>query len=126
VTISPDDEKTGYKQPPLKSRWRKGQSGNPRRKPSRPETALEMVDRILRSPVTVTSDGETKRMPALEAIVSQLQIMEMAGNIRASRILLEYRKFAGQNAEKEVQLIFLQNEDSAESADLTEAEHGGL
>ena len=104
MTIPPDNEKTGYKQPPLRSRWPKGQSGNPRKKARRPETALEMVDRTLLSLVAVTSDGETKRVTALEAIISQLQIKEMAGNIRASRILLIYREFASQNGRPNLDL----------------------
>jgi hypothetical protein len=119
MTTPTDDEKIGYKQPPLKSRWQKGQSGNPRKKPRPPETALEMVDRTLLSLVTVTFDGETKRVTALEAIVSQFQIKEMAGNTRASRILLEYREFASQNGEKQVRLIFIEDDDTTEASDDT-------
>lgn len=106
MTAPPMEYKVGYGQPPLKTRCKKGESGNPRKKPHRQESIVEMVDRLLLSPVKLTLNGETKRVSALEAIVSQLQLKEMSGNARASRILLKYRAFASQHAEKQFQLIF--------------------
>jgi Family of unknown function (DUF5681) len=106
VTAPPKEYKVGYGHPPLKTRWKKGESGNPRKKPQRQESIVETVDRLLLSPVKLTLNGETKRVSALEAIVSQLQLKEMSGNARASRILLKYRAFASQHAEKKFQLIF--------------------
>jgi hypothetical protein len=43
----PDDYKVGYRRPPQETRWKKGQSGNPRRKPKRTESMVDMVDRLL-------------------------------------------------------------------------------
>jgi hypothetical protein len=120
VTAPPDDDKVGYGRPPRKSRWKKGQSGNPRRKPQRSESILEMIDRLLLSPVTSTLNGETKRISALEAIISQLQLKEIAGSSRASRILVDYRELATQQAEKQVRLVFVDDESSGGAA---EAEH---
>lgn len=117
MTTSSDDDDVGYSRPPREFRWKKGQSGNPRKKPRRPETAVEMVDRFLLSLVNATMDGETKRVTALEAIISQLQIKELSGNFRASRILLEYREFASQAGEKEVRLVFIDDEDQGPNGD---------
>jgi hypothetical protein len=104
---SPSDEyKVGYGRPPLRTRWKNGQSGNPRKKPKRQESIVETVDRLLLSPVQLTIDGVTERIPALRAIVSQLQQKEIAGSARASRVLLNYKEFANQYAEKQLQLIF--------------------
>jgi Family of unknown function (DUF5681) len=112
TTNPPDDgDDVGHGRPPMKTRWKKGQSGNPRGAPKRRETALEMIDRLLLSLVTATVNGETKRITALEAIVLQLQIQEIAGNSRASRILLAYREFASQTGKKEVRLIFINDGD---------------
>jgi hypothetical protein len=102
----PKEYKVGYGRPPLKTRWKKGESGSPRKKPQRQESIVETVDRLLLSPVKLALNGETKRVSALEAIVSQLQLKEMSGNARASRILLKFRAFASQHAEKQFQLIF--------------------
>jgi hypothetical protein len=120
----PDDDKVGYRRPPRKSRWKKGQSGNPRKKPKRSETILEVIDRLLLSPVTLTLNGETKRITALEAIVCQLQLKEMAGSSRASRILVDYRELATQHAEKHIQLVFVEDESSGGgSGVIAEAAH---
>jgi len=115
VTIPPDDYKVGYGRPPLETRWRKGESGNPRKKPRRQETIVEMLDRLLLSPVNITLNGETKRVPSLEAIISQLQVKEMSS---ASRILLKYRAFASQHAEKEFQLIFVDGQSTPAVSDV--------
>jgi hypothetical protein len=110
MTSPPEQYKVGYGRPPLKTRWKKGESGNPRRKPKRAESIVDMVDRLLLSQVKLTLNGEVKNVTALEAIVSQLQLKEMSGNPRASRILLRYRAFASQHAEKQFQLIFVESE----------------
>lgn len=107
MTTPPDDYKVRYGRPPVETRWKKGESGNPRKKPRRQENIIEILDRLLLSPVNVTLNGETKRVSALEAIISQLQVKEMSGNASATRILLRYRAFASQHAEKEFQLIFV-------------------
>ena len=110
MTSPPEEYKVGHGRPPLKNRWKKGESGNPRRKPKRAESIVDMVDRLLLSQVKLTLNGEVKNVTALEAIVSQLQLKEMSGNPRASRILLRYRAFASQHAEKQFQLIFVESE----------------
>jgi Family of unknown function (DUF5681) len=125
VTAPPDDNKVGYGQPPPETRWKKGQSGNPRRKPKRTERIIDMVDRLLLSQVKLTLNGEVKNVTALEAIVSQLQLKEMSGSARASRILLKYRAFASLHADKQFQLIFKDSENtSAASNGRLEADHG--
>jgi hypothetical protein len=125
MTAPPDEDKVGYGHPPPKSRWKKGQSGNPHKKPRRPESIVEIIDRLLLSAVTFTLNGETKRGTALEAIVSQLQLKEMAGSSRASRILVDYRELANQHAEKQIQLVFVEDESLGEASRVTlETEHG--
>ena len=124
MTAPPDNDQVGYGHPPLKFRWKKGQSGNPRKKPRRPESIVEMIDRLLLSAVTFTLNGETKRGTALEAIVSQLQLKEIAGSSRASRILVDYRELANQHAEKQIQLVFVEDESSGEASRVSvEATH---
>jgi hypothetical protein len=110
VTTPPSEHKAGYGRPPLKSRWKKGHSGNPRTKANRQSTALEIIDRLLLTPVTLTLDGETGAVPALEAIVSQLQRKELSGSARATRVLLKYKEFAARRTEKRLDLVFVDSE----------------
>jgi hypothetical protein len=125
MTNPQDDEKVGYGQPPEKTRWKKGQSGNPRNKPKPPEHIVDMIDRLLLSRVTLTLNGQAQDVTALEAIVSQLQLKEMAGSARASRILLKYRAVANLHAEKKFQLVYVENEStSTVSISAPEVDHG--
>jgi hypothetical protein len=114
-----DDEKIGYCRPPRGTRWKKGQSGNPRKKPRPEESVVDLIDRLLLQEVRLTLNGEVKTVSALEAIVSQLQLKEMAGSARASKILLKYRAFASQHTDKHFQLIFIDSENTAAATNAT-------
>ena len=56
-----DDDKTdykvGYKKPPLHTRFRKGQSGNPRGRPRGSKNLSTLLTDALNEPVVVTEDG---------------------------------------------------------------------
>ena len=108
----------GYGRPPQATRWKPGESGNPRKKRKPQESTVETIDRLLLSRVKLTINGETKSVTALEAIVSQLQLKEIAGNVRASRILLRYKEFASRHALKDLQLLFVDSPYTRALADL--------
>jgi Family of unknown function (DUF5681) len=113
VTTPPDEYKVGYGRPPLQTRWKKGENGNHPKKRKRPESVVEMIDSLLLKQVKLSLNGETKRVPALEAIISQLQVKEMSGNRRATRILLKYKEFANQHADRRLEVIFVNEGDGA-------------
>jgi Family of unknown function (DUF5681) len=121
----PSDYRVGYGRPPLETRWRKGQSSNhPRQRPKPPESLVATIDRLLRTPLQITVNGETKRLSALEAIIMQLVQKSMSGNRRASRVLLKYQEFANRNTEKTLELTFADNDYTrAFSGQRTGADH---
>jgi hypothetical protein len=110
MTTPLDGCKVGYGRPPLKTRWKKGQSGNPRKKPKRQESALDIIDRLLLSPTELTLNGEHVTVSNLQAVLLQLQQKELSGSARASRILLKYREFASRTAERRLEVVFVDNE----------------
>jgi hypothetical protein len=111
VTDPLDDYRVGRGRPPRETRWKNGQSGNPRsKKPKQPESTVAIIDRLLLESVQTTLNGEPKKIPALEAILLQLVQKAKSGSERAYRTLLKYQEFASQNLEKKFKLIFVETD----------------
>ena len=54
MSAPPKGYEVGYKRPPKVTRWKKGQSGNPkRRRAARSISTIEMIDRLLMRPIKV-------------------------------------------------------------------------
>jgi hypothetical protein len=106
-----NNDDVGYGHPPKQTRWKKGQSGNPRRQyPARSRGTVEMIDRLLLKPVEVTVNGETRTVPTLEAILLQLWLKEVAGDRRALSVRLKYQEFAKQNSEPKLEIAFVDSD----------------
>jgi hypothetical protein len=100
-----DDEKVGFGCPPKQTRWKKGQSGNPK---GRPKFRSEMVmdaARILNQHVEArTPDGKTIKLDGVEASYLSLCKKGLKGHkaslLEAIRIMLDVGP-AVQEKEKE-------------------------
>ena len=85
MTDAPDaEDSVGYRQPPRSSRFRKGQSGNPRGRPRgrRQEPPYEAV---LGQMVTIREDGAERRVTAAEAFLLQITKKGLEGDGAAAR-----------------------------------------
>jgi hypothetical protein len=95
----PDDEhdyKVGPGRPPLHTRFRKGQSGNPGGRTKKNLPAL-LAD-ALNEPVFVTIDGERRKITKREAVVHQLVNKSTTADLRATKMLFDMMKDAEQKA----------------------------
>lgn len=84
-------EPTGYKKPPRSTRFKKGQSGNPRGRP-RNRTKSLPHDHVLGQMVTIREDGRNRRVTAAEAFILHLTKKGLEGDgpsARASLAALE-------------------------------------
>ena len=81
-------EQLGYKQPPMASKFRKGQSGNPRGRPKNRHREIP-YDAVLGQMVTIREDGRERRITAAEAFLLQLTQKGLAGDSVAARASLE-------------------------------------
>ncbi len=75
----------GYANPPRSSRFRKGQSGNPKGRPRGKRKSDIPYDHVLGQMVTVREDGRERRITAAEAIILQLTQRGLAGDSAAAR-----------------------------------------
>jgi hypothetical protein len=111
VSSPSDDYQVGYGRPPRRTRWKKGQSGNPsRRYGPRTYGTVEIIDRLLRAPVKIVENDLTRTVSTLEAILLQLWRKELAGDRWALRTRLRYQEFARQTARRRVEVEFVDND----------------
>jgi hypothetical protein len=82
------DEPVGYRHPPIGTRFRPGQSGNPRGRPKGARNLSTVVAAALGERVAVTENGRRRRITKLEAAVKQLVNRAAAGEPRATQLLL--------------------------------------
>jgi hypothetical protein len=79
----------GYGNPPRQSRFKKGQSGNPRgRVKSSKNLATVLMDTV-HEVVTVNEGGHRKTITKLEAMSKQLVNKAASGDPRATQLLLQ-------------------------------------
>ena len=84
------DYKVGPGRPPLHTRFRKGQSGNPGGRGKKQLSAL-LAD-ALNEPVFVTIDGERRKTTKREAVVLQLVDKSTSADLRATKMLIDMMK----------------------------------
>ena len=88
--MADQDDEVGYCRPPVATRFKKGQSGNPSGKRKPRPTLSQRLDRILAEKVQVTEGGEAKRMDKEEVFLRQMVTRGIAGDRQFGRLLLEY------------------------------------
>ena len=89
--LAQDSNPVGYGKPPVHSRFRKGQSGNPTGK--RRHGEAERVEALIRQEVyrllTVREGDAVKKMPALQAVIRSQIAAAAKGNVTAQRAVVK-------------------------------------
>ena len=76
-----------YRKPPLHTRFKKGQSGNPRGRPAKNLAAL--LAAALNEKVTVTENGKRRQVTKREAVIAQLVNKSASAELRATKMLID-------------------------------------
>lgn len=120
-----DKDKIGYRRPPKTTRWKKGQSGNPKRKSS-PQGIDEvaLIDQLLLERVHLNIGGDARKGSTLEAIIVQLWMKEFAGDRRALRTRLRYEQFANRNSTPRIETVYAEDEYTRALANSTCSKEG--
>ena len=88
--MAEEDKKVGYRRPPVATRFKPGQSGNPSGKRKARPTLSQRLDRILAEIVPVTEGGKSKRMTKEEVFLRQLVTRAIGGDRQSARLVLDY------------------------------------
>jgi hypothetical protein len=82
------EERVGYRRPPVATRFKSGRSGNPRGRPKRARNLGAVVAAALRERVLVEeADGRVRRLSKLEAMVRQIVDGATRGDAGSTKLL---------------------------------------
>ena len=94
------DYEVGYGKPPRHTRFAKGQSGNPRGRPSGSKNLATVLSEALNELVIVAENGGRRKITMREAIIKQLVKRSATADLRATKILLDLvRDIEGRSGE---------------------------
>ena len=83
------DYEVGYGKPPRHTRFKKGQSGNPRGRPSGSKNLSTLVIEALNELVVVAENGGRRKITKRQAIITQLVNQSAKADWRATKLLLD-------------------------------------
>jgi hypothetical protein len=92
----------GYRKPPTKSQFKKGQSGNPRGRPKSKSNIGTVLVEALDQKVRIKSGGKEKKVTKEEAMLTSLVNRALKGEPKALRALAKLAEKAG-NLKPEVE-----------------------
>jgi hypothetical protein len=84
--MSPEQQRgyeVGYRKPPRHTRFKKGQSGNPKGRPAGAKNLSTLLNEALNECVIVTENGGHRKITKREAIIKQL--VQPVGHSRLAR-----------------------------------------
>ena len=94
----PKTAKVGYCNPPEHTRFKKGQSGNPRGRPKGTLNIATVLERTLREKGIITENGKRKTITKLEAAIKQLTNKAASEELKALQLLAALVRSAEERA----------------------------
>ena len=92
----------GYGRPPVHTRFKPGQSGNPRGRPKGHRNAKTIVAKVLDEPVIIREGEKTRRVSNFEAMIQANTLKAIKGDTRALAQMISLLTRTGQLAEAEL------------------------
>ena len=85
-----DDYEVGHGRQPKETRWKKGQSGNPKGRPKSKKTGPVDISAFLDEPVAMKINGKARKIHPFEAMVWRMVQQMMKGEIMPLIRLVEF------------------------------------
>ncbi len=103
--------KVGHRRPPLHSRFKPGQSGNPSGRVKGSKNLKTLFHQILNEEITLREGGEVKKVTKAEAMMRGLIISALKGDTRSLTTMFRLAELSGQfddaSAQKPITQIIL-------------------
>jgi hypothetical protein len=82
------DDDVGYRRPPKATRFKPGQSGNPKGRPKGSANLATDLAAELNEQITVREGGQARRLTKQRALIKSLMAKALQGDVRATTALL--------------------------------------
>lgn len=118
-----DTDKTGYKNPPKHTQWKKGQSGNPNGRPKKSDNAATLDDfyddflKMLDEKAVVKMNDELVTLPYEKIIMNKLVSKAMKGDHKSIKLITDLRMNALKSKSRDpkenggIQIMYLDADD---------------
>lgn len=83
------DYQVGYGKPPTHTRFKKGESGNPKGRPKGSKNVATLLEKELKQRVVVTENGRRRSITKQEAMLKHLVNKAVSGDRRLMQLLLD-------------------------------------
>jgi Family of unknown function (DUF5681) len=117
TTEWPDDQ-VGYKRPPKKHQFKRGQSGNPRGRPKNARSSNRILKKFIQEEIIIVANGERRRMTRYEYLINTIYVGAVKGNAKSSALLMHMIKEQGliekEFASDEMRIIVVGPDDAQE------------
>lgn len=87
--------KVGYRSPPVETRFKPGQSGNPSGRPKGGQNLKTIFNKILNEEVALREGADVKKISKAEAILRSVVVGALRGDSRSLGMLLRLAEQAG-------------------------------
>jgi len=91
----------GFGKPPAASRFKKGQSGNPKGRPKGKRNTATTIMRALDQKVIINENGRRREITKFEAAITQLANKAASGDLRALGMVTALRQLAEEPVQRE-------------------------
>jgi hypothetical protein len=96
--------RVGYKRPPLHTRFKPGQSGNPSGRAKGAKNLKTLFNKILNEEVSLREGASVKKVSKAEALLRSLVVGALKGDARSLASLFRVAEHTGQFEEEPVQI----------------------
>jgi len=84
------EERVGYGRPPLRNRFKPGQSGKPKGRPRGSRNTSTIVSEVLDRKITIKSGGRRKQVQIREVMITCAVEAGLQGNLKAMELVLKH------------------------------------